>query len=559
MVEPVSDRQSTFEVVPLGGLGEFGMNTMAVSSGDTTLLLDAGVMFPGSGSFGVDMMVPDLSHLRVSERRLAAVVLTHGHEDHVGGVPYVWDLLDGPVYGTALTLGLLEPKLEEHGIVPGDQLVTVAAGESVSVGPLDVEFLQVAHSMPDCTAIAVHTPVGTIVHTGDFKFDNTPLDGRTVDTNRLAALGDSGVVALFADSTNAERPGFTGSEQDVLPAFDEIFARTAGKLIVATFSSSLHRIQLLINLAARFHRKVALVGRGLKQNAAVAVRLGQLRIPAGTQVDESDVSTHDGRDIICLVTGSQGEPFAALSRIAVGHHRHIALERDDVVVFSARAIPGNQRSIGRLMDHVARRGAEIIHDGDHPVHVSGHASSEDLGLMLSLVKPRYFVPIHGEYRYLASHARLVRSATEGHTDVFLMENGDRLCFDAAGAWRGDSVPTGRVLIDGTRTGEVADEVLRDRRRLATDGVVVLVAAIDQRAGGLVGQPTVTTRGFVNDLSDDVLAADIATILDRVLRSTDSEERTDLGVIEERIRIELQRFFRRRSGRRPLVIPVVVEI
>ena len=535
------------------------MNTMAVSSGDTTLLLDAGVMFPGSGSFGVDIMIPDLSHLRVPERRLSAIVLTHGHEDHVGGVPYVWDLLDGPVYGTALTLGLLEPKLEEHGIVTGGQLVTVTAGESVSLGPLDIEFLQVAHSMPDCTAIAVHTPVGTIVHTGDFKFDKTPVDGCTVDTNRLAALGDSGVLALFADSTNVERSGFTGSEQDVLPAFEEIFARTSGKLIVATFSSSLHRIQLLIHLATRFHRKVALVGRGLQQNAAIAVRLGQLRIPRGTQVDETDVGAHAGRDVVCLVTGSQGEPFAALSRIAGGNHRHIALERDDVVVFSARAIPGNQRAIGRLMDHVARRGAEIVHDSDRPVHVSGHASSEDLEQMLSLVRPRYFVPIHGEYRHLAHHARLARSATEGHTDVFLMEDGDRLCFDAAGAWRADPVPTGRVLIDGTRTGEIVDEVLRERRRLAADGVVVLVAVRDPRTGGLVGQPTVTTRGFVNDSSDSALAAELSTILKRVLRSTGSEERADLGAIEDCIRVELQRFFRRRTGRRPLVVPIVMEI
>ena len=532
---------------------------MSVSSGDTTILLDAGVMFPGPSSFGVDMMIPDLSHLRASERRLACVVLTHGHEDHIGGIPYVWDLLDGPVYGTALTLGLLEPKLEEHGIAPGNRLVPVTAGRTVTVGPLDIEFLQVAHSMPDCAAVAVHSPIGTIVHTGDFKFDQTPLDGRTVDTHRLAELGQSGVLALFSDSTNAERLGFTGSEQDVVPAFEEIFARAAGKVIVATFASSLHRIQLLIDLAVRFNRRVALVGRGLQQNAAIAARLGHLRIPAGTRVDESDVDKHDGCGIVCLVTGSQGEPFAALSRIAVGHHRNITLEPDDVVVFSARAIPGNQRAIGRLMDHVARRGAEIVHEGDRPVHVSGHGSTEDLKLMLSVVRPRCFVPIHGEYRCLARHARLVRSVSEGHTEVFLMENGDRLCFDTEGAWQGDPFPTGRVLIDRTRAGEIADDVLHERRHLARDGIVVLVAAIDRKAGGLFGRPALETRGFVTDLSEETLRSEILAIVEGAVRSVISEECPDLGASEERVRIELQRFLRRRTGRRPLVLPVLVEI
>ena len=545
--------------MPLGGLGEFGMNTMAVSSGETTILLDAGVMFPGPSSLGVDLMIPDLSYLRASEQRLSGMVLTHGHEDHIGGVPYVWDLLDGPVYGTALTLGLLEPKLEEHGIVPGKKLIPVTAGRSVTVGPLDIEFLHVTHSIPDCVAVAVHSPVGTIVHTGDFKFDRTPRDGRLVDTKRLTELGQSGVLALFGDSTNAERPGFTGSEQDVIPAFEEIFSSTAGKIIVATFASSLHRIQLLIDLAVRFNRRVALVGRGLQENAAVAERVGHLRIPDGTRVDEDAVGNHDAHDIVCLVTGSQGEPFAALSRIAAGHHRHITLDSDDVVVFSARAIPGNLRAIGRLMDRVARRGAEIIHEGDRLIHVSGHASSEDLKLMHSMVRPRYFVPIHGEYRYLARHAGLARSVSAEHTEVVLMENGDRLCFDPEGAWKGRPFPTGRILIDRTRAGEIADDVLRDRRHLAGDGVVVLVAAIDRQAGGLIGEPALATRGFVTSPSEETLRREILAIVEDIVGSASSRERADLGPLEEDIRVELQRFLRRRSGRRPLVLPVLMEI
>ena len=559
VIQIAPDRRPALEVVPLGGLGEFGMNTMAISSHDTTLLVDAGVMFPGPSEFGVDLIIPDLTHFRTAERPLAGVVLTHGHEDHIGGVPYLWDLLAGPVYGTDLTLGLLRPKLEEHGIDAVGRLQPVAPGDTVRVGSLEVEFLRVTHSMPGCTAVAVHSTVGTIVHTGDYKIDHTPPGGETMDLDRFAELGAAGVLALFGDSTNIERHGSTGSEHAVVPAFEEIFASTAGKIVVTTFASSLHRVQVLLDLAARFQRKVAFVGRGMKRNTAIAAELGCLTIPSGIEIPESEVIKHPANRVVCLVTGSQGEPLAALSRIAVDHHRHIKLEPQDVVVFSARAIPGNQRAIGRLMDHVARRGAAIVHEDDEPVHVSGHGRADDLRQMLSLVRPRYFVPIHGEYRYLARHARMAEDVTNGETDVFLMENGDRLCFDSNGAWRGEPVSTGRVLIDGTRTGEVVDAVLRDRRHLAGDGVVVLVVGIDRQTGVFVGEPTVITRGFVGDPSTVPMRDEIRDRVDGVLRSTSPEERMDHGMIQERIRIELQRGLRKQTGRRPLIIPVVMEI
>ena len=547
------------EVVPLGGLGEFGMNTMAVFSEGTSLLIDAGVMFPGPGSFGVDLIVPDLSHLRSSGQRLSALVLTHGHEDHIGGVPYVWDLLDGPVYGTALTLGLLEPKLDEHGIDSEDRLTVVDPGDTVSVDHMQVEFLPVAHSMPGCTAVAIHGPAGTLIHTGDYKFDHTGPDGVSVDVQRLAELGRAGVTALFGDSTNVERRGVSGSEQDVVEAFEEIFSSTDGKLVVTAFASSVHRLQLLVNLASRFDRQVALVGRGIRQTADIAQRLGYLVIPPGLQIPESDVGRLPPNQVLCVVTGSQGEPLAALSRIAVDQHRHVSLGPGDVVVFSARAIPGNRRAIGRLMDHIARRGAEIVHEDDKRVHVSGHASVEELKMMLSLVRPRYFVPIHGEYRYLARHARVAEAVTNGQTKIMLIENGERLCFDESTAWPGEPVPTGRVLIDGTRTGEVADEVLRDRRHLAGDGVVVLVVAINQHDGEVVGEPEVITRGFATDESTAALLEEIPQVIVTLVQSRGRDERTDHGVVQEQIRIELQRFLRKRSGRRPLVLPVVMEI
>ena len=547
------------EVVPLGGLGEFGMNTMAVFSEDTSLMIDAGVMFPGPGSFGVDLIIPDLSQLRSSGRRLSALVLTHGHEDHIGGVPYVWDLLDGPVYGTALTLGLLEPKLDEHGIEVGDRLTVVAPGDSVTVGPMELEFLPVAHSMPGCMAIAIHGPAGTFIHTGDYKFDQTPPDGVAVDAQRLAELGRAGVTALFGDSTNVERSGVTGSERDVVAAFEEIFARTEGKLIVTAFASSVHRLQLLIDLAVRFNRQVALIGRGIRQTAEIAQRLGYLMVPDAIPIAESDVGRLPSNRVLCVVTGSQGEPLAALSRIAVDQHRHVSLGPGDVVVFSARAIPGNQRAIGRVMDHIARRGAEIVHEDDKRVHVSGHASVEELKMMLSLVRPRYFVPIHGEYRYLARHARVAEAVTDGQTKIMLIENGERLCFDGSTAWHGEPLTTGRILIDGTRTGEIADAILRDRRHLSGDGVVVLVVVIDRRDGEVVGEPEVITRGFVSDESTAALLDEIPGVIVTLVRSQSRDERTDHDVVQEQIRIELQRFLRKRSGRRPLVLPVVMEI
>ena len=555
---PDSAREPLVEVVPLGGVGEFGMNMMAVAAAGTTVLLDAGAMFPGPDCFGVDRIVPDLTFLRQSSRRLSALVLTHGHEDHIGAVPWVWSLLDGPVYGTPLTLALLEPKLEAHAIDAADRLVPVRPRERVTVGSLEVEFIRVTHSMPDCVALAVHTPAGTIVHTGDFKMDQTPPDGEHFDAHRLAELGQQGVLALFADSTNVTRKGHSGSERDVVAAFEEIFAGARGKLVVAPFASSLHRVQVLVDLAVRFGRKVALVGRGMQQNAAAAQRLGYLAIPPGAQIRDRDVEHYPPDQVLCIVTGSQGEPLAALARIAVDAHRHVKLERGDVVVFSARAIPGNERAIGRVQDQIARRGAHVIDESVKGVHVSGHASEEELKWMLSLVSPRYFVPIHGEYRYLARHAQVAEQVAGGSSTVLLLENGNRLGFDAEGGWIADTVPAGRVPIDGACADAVTDEVLRDRRHLAGDGVVVIVIAVNRRDGLVETDPAVTTRGFVVDDRTGTALGDVPGFARDLLAAASREQRTDRCFVREQVGAELQRFFRRRTGRRPLVLPVILE-
>ena len=535
------------------------MNMLLVVWDDTAILIDAGAMFPGPELLGVDLVIPDLGYLQERVGHLAAVVLTHGHEDHIGALPYVWPLLDGPVYGTPLTLALVSPKLEEHGLDAANRLCQVAPGDTVTVGDVTVEFIRVTHSMPDCVAVAVHTPAGTLVHTGDYKFDQTPLDDQPLDIHRFAELGRTGVLALFGDSTNIERPGFTGSELDVVDGLEEVFSSATGKIVIAAFASSLHRIQIIADLAAQFGRKLAFAGRGVIQNTQIAARLGHLRLPAGLQIRDSEVKDYPARDVVCMATGSQGEPLAALSRIAIDDHRHVKLERDDVVVFSARAIPGNRRAIGRVMNHIARRGAEVIHEDRKRVHVSGHGSAEELKLMLSLVRPRFFVPIHGEYRYLAEHARVAARVTGGRTTVLLAEDGDVIRL-APGEGRIDGrVATGRALIDGTRSGEVGDEVLRHRRHLAGDGVVVPVIAINRQEGHVEGTPDVITRGVVVDEQTDTLLETLPELLVAVIDGAGPDERSDQALLTERVRIELQRLFRKRVGRRPLVLPVIMEI
>lgn len=544
------------ELIPLGGLGEFGMNMMVVACGETAILVDAGVMFPEPELLGVDLIIPDLRQLQ--QYRIRALVLTHGHEDHIGAVPHVLPFVDGPVYGTPLTLALVEPKLEGLGDEARARLTTVRPRDRVQVGAFTIEFLRVTHSMPDCVALAIHTPRGVVVHTGDFKIDQTPLDGEHVDFHRLAELGAAGVEVLLADSTNIERKGFTGSERDVIDGFEELFTGAAGKIVVAIFASSLYRMQILVDLAAQFDRKVAFVGRGVVENSQIAAQLGYLRIPAGVQIRDADVRNFPSQDVVCICTGSQGEPPAALPRIAIDDHRHVRLDADDVVVFSAREIPGNEKAIGRVMNHVARRGAEVVYEGIKHIHVSGHGSEEELKLMLSLVRPRYFVPIHGEYRQLARHAR-VAARVSPSTRVVLAEDGDLIRVDEEGARVADKVATGRILIDGTRSGEVGDEVLRDRRHLSGDGLVVPVVAISRQRGTVEEMPDVITRGFVVDARTEALLREIPGLVGSAIEESSVEERTDPGLIKEKIRVDLQRFFRKRSGLRPLVLPVVMEV
>lgn len=551
------------DIVPLGGLGEFGLNMLAVSCGETTILVDAGSMFPEADLPGVDRVVPALDYLDDRGGKVAGLLITHGHEDHIGAVPYVLPRIDGPVVGTPFTLAMLDNKIEEHGQELGARRREIRPGDSVEIGPFRVEFIRVTHSMPDCVALAIHTPQGVIVHTGDFKIDYTPLDHQPTDLARLGALGAQGVLALLADSTNIDRPGVTGSESDVKDAFDEVLATTSGRVVVASFASSIYRMQLVVDLAAQFDRQVAFVGRGMVENSEIAQRLGYLRVPTGIAVKDSDVGSVPPGDLVCLVTGSQGEPQAALSRIAIDDHRHVSVGPDDTVVFSARAIPGNEKAIGRVVNHLARRGVDVVTSDTRHVHVSGHGSAEELKLVLALVRPRYFIPVHGEYRQLARHARVAAAVTGGNhaspTTVILAENGHRVRFDHEGARVVDSVTTGRVLIDGSGSGEVDGVMIRDRRQLAADGLVVPVVVMHRQTRARQGVPELVARGFVPEGAAGDVLADGATFIATVIDECSAGERSDEGLLKERIRSEFRRFLKRRTGRRPMVLPVVMEI
>jgi ribonuclease J len=565
MTDPSVDEPSSLprlEVVALGGLWEFGMNTMAVAWGDTLVVLDAGAMFPEPELLGVDLIIPKLTYLQQRAARHKALILTHGHEDHIGAVAHMMRQLPGPVYGTPLTLAMIEPKLAEQGVEADGRLSAIRPRDKIVVGDFTIEFLRVTHSMPDCVAVALHTPVGTIVHTGDYKIDQTPLDGEPFDFHRFSQLGAEGVLALFSDSTNIEREGVTGSELDVIEAFEEIFASTRGKIVTTSFATSIHRVQVLVNLAQQFGRKVAFVGRAMIETSQIAQRLGYLKVPADTLVRDSEVRNLPPGDVLCLVTGSQGEPMSALSRIAIDEHRHVSLSPEDTVVFSSREIPGNERAIDRVINHIARRGAEIITEGIKHVHVSGHGSAEELKTVLSLVRPRCFIPIHGTYRQRSRHARVAERLTRNlprRMEIILAENGDLMEFTQEGGRIVSKVPAGRVLIDGTSVAGLGDEVLRDRRHLAEDGLVVPVLAINKQTGMVEGVPDLITRGLAVDPGAESPMRDAARVITDLLASASIEERTDYLIIRDRIGVELRRFFRKRLGQRPLVLPVIMEI
>ena len=547
-------------IVPLGGLGEFGMNCMALRWGDDVIVVDAGLMFPETELLGVDIVVPDISYLLENRKHVRAIVLTHGHEDHIGALPWILGELNVPVWGTEFTLAYVEDKLDEHQLLDDADLREIRPGERFKIGPFTVHPIQVTHSLVDCVALAIHTPLGVVLHTGDFKVDPTPTDNRLFDLHTFAEYGKEGVLVLLQDSTNVERKGYTPSEMAVRRKFHEIFTHTQRRLFISCFSSSIHRIKLAVDMAWEHGRKVCFIGRSMTNSAEIAEDLGYVQVPDGLLIHPGEMKNFAPEKVCVLISGTQGEPMSAMSRAAVDNHKHAKIEKGDTVVLSSRVIPGNEKAIFRMVDHLFRREAHVIYDdGSYPpVHVSGHASQEELKLIINLVRPKYFIPIHGEYRQLKLHAELAGTMRTSVGNVMLIESGDVLEIDERGARKADRVNVGHVCIDsGSRTDVVEDLVIKDRRHLSEDGFVLPIIAINKITGRVETSPEIVTRGF--NPGENGLIERAREIVMETLELSSDEEKADYGVIKEKIRADLKRYISKQTQRRPLIMPVILEI
>jgi ribonuclease J len=536
------------------------MNMMALRTGDDIIVIDAGMMFPEAELLGVDIVIPDTTYLKLNRAHVRAIVLTHGHEDHIGALPYILRDLNVPIYGTAFTLALVRKRLEEHGLLDKAQLREVNPGKHVEIGPFSVEFISVTHSTIDCVALAIRTPMGVIIHTGDFKVDQTPIDGRGFDMHAFAKYGNEGVLALFSDSTNVERPGYTPSERAVWTRMEELCRLAPRKVVISCFASSIHRIQQVIDIAETVGRKIGFVGRSMVENVEIAHTMKRLRIPDGIVIRPQDLRTFDPHKTVILVSGSQAEPMSSLSRVAVDNHRLMSVDPEDTVILSARIIPGNEKAIFRMLDHMFRRRALVYYDNNGgTLHVSGHASQEEQKLVLNLVKPRYFIPVHGEYRQLFRHAALAKQVGTVSGEIMMIEDGQPIEFTENGAFRREPVPAGRVCVDSGSLEEIEEVVIRERQHLSEDGIVVPIIAIDKHTGKMESRPEMVTRGlFSSEDGTELLAAAREVIL-KTFEQSNAEEKMDWSVIKEKIRVDLKRYFNKQTSKRPLILPVILEV
>ncbi|WP_027339214.1 ribonuclease J [Halonatronum saccharophilum] len=545
-------------VIPLGGIGEIGKNMMIVEANDEILIVDAGVKFPEDELYGVDLVIPDISYLRKNRDRIKGIVLTHGHEDHIGALPYLLKEINVPVYGTKLTLGLLSGKLRSHNILGDAYLKHVYPGHSVKVGSFKVEFIRVNHSIADACALAIHTPAGPLVYASDFKFDQTPIDGQMADIHKLAELGNEGVLALFSDSTNVEREGFTMSEKEVGKTIDKNFSEAEQKIFVASFASNIHRIQQVFDAAMKYNRKVALSGRSMINNVGIAMDLGYLDFPEEILIDVKDVKNYPDDKVVLLMTGSQGERMAALTRMARGDHYHISVEKGDTIIVSATAIPGNAKAVGKTINQLFKRGANVIYEALSGVHVSGHASQEELKLMLNLTRPTYFFPVHGEYRHLHLHAKLAESVGVSKENIFIPDLGDKIHLTPKEGKITGSVEAGRVLIDGLGIGDVGNVVLRDRRLLSENGILMVVVTINKK-GKILAGPDIISRGFVYIRESESLIRDANKEVEKVLAKCEERGIAEWSVLKSEMRNVLNTFLYERIKRRPMILPIIMEV
>jgi len=550
--------ENTLSVIPLGGVEEIGINMTVFEYGNDLIVVDAGLMFPEEDTLGVDFIIPNFSYLLDNREKVRAVILTHGHEDHTGALPFLLKELKIPVYGTPLTLGLVREKLREHNLEDAE-LIPVMPRDIITIGVFSIEFVRVTHSIVDGVGLGITTPAGLVVHTGDFKLDPTPVDGQLMDFHRFAEYGERGTLLLLSDSTNAEKGGFTFSEKEVRRAFEDIFSNTRGRIIIATFASNIHRIQQAIDVAVKYGRKVILSGKSIVSNAQIALDLGYLKIPVETWLKLEDLKKLEDHEVVIITTGSQGEPMSVLSRIATDEHKQIKIREGDTVILSAKMIPGNERSIGKIINHLFRRGANVIYEKVSEVHVSGHASKEELKLMLNLIKPRYFMPIHGEYRHLIYHSMLAKKMDIPKENIFIMQNGDVLEINDSEARKSGNINSGRIFIDGKGYGDVEEMVLRDRLRLAHDGIVIILLVIEKLTGDIVSGPEIISRGFIfEDVSQEIIN-NVKELLEKTIKGLEREYIADTSLLKAKLRSTLKKYLRDTMDRKPMIMPIIIEV
>lgn len=555
----MAKNKKKLKIIPLGGLHEIGKNITAFEYGEDIIVVDCGLAFPEDEMLGIDLVIPDVTYLVKNKEKVKGIVLTHGHEDHIGGLPYVLKDINVPVFGTRLTLGLLKYKLEEHGMLSSVDLQTVEESQTIELGGFKVEFIRSTHSIADSVALAITTPIGVIVHTSDFKIDYTPIEGKPMDLARLAELGKKGVLLLMCDSTNVEREGYTMSERTVGETFEEIFMDAKGRILVATFASNVHRVQQVINAAVKFGRKVAICGRSMINVVNVALELGYMNIPEGVLIDIDLIDKYPSERLVIITTGSQGEPMSALSRMAASEHKKVEIVPGDLVIISANPIPGNEKFISRVIDELFKKGADVIYEALADIHVSGHACQEEIKLIHSLIKPKYFMPVHGEYRHLQQHANLARSLGMSMENIFIMDIGRVLELTADSAKINGSVVAGRVLVDGLGVGDVGNVVLRDRKHLSQDGLIIVAITAEKESGSIIAGPDIISRGFVYVKESEDLMEQVREVTKMALLKIEDKRRNDWSAKRGIIKDALRDYLYEKTKRRPMILPIIMEV
>lgn len=552
-------RKESLRIIPLGGLGEIGKNITAIEYEDEIIVIDCGISFPDEDMYGIDLVIPDIKYLLDNKDKVKGLFLTHGHEDHIGAIPYILKQINMPVYGTKLTIGLVESKLKEHDMLSKTNLIPISPGESIKLNKLIIEFIRVTHSIAESCALAIHTPIGTVLHTGDFKIDYTPIDGKVMDLNRIAQLGQEGILLLMADSTNVERAGHSLSEKIIGETLNRIISNANGRVIVATFASNIHRMQQIADASMMYNRKIVFSGRSMENISNVAMDLGYLHIPKESIVGIEDLNRYPSDKITIITTGSQGEPMAGLSRIAYGSHRHISIEQDDLFIISASPIPGNDKLVSRVINQLYIKGVEVIYEDLEDIHVSGHAYKEELKLIHTLVKPKYFMPVHGEYRHLKHHSDLALKLGMDKSNVFTLETGQVLEISQDKAIATEKVHTGVVFVDGIGVGDVGNIVLRDRRDLARDGMVTIVVAINKETYSIVSGPDIITRGFIYARESEGLIKKIKDVAKEEIEICLENNIIEWQVLKSGVRKSVEQLLYHKTKRRPSVFPIIMEV